>query len=660
MSKPCHSIVPATLVFDADGTPYSSLYGDVFHSRAGGLAQAAHVFLAGNRLPRRWQGQERFVILETGFGQGLNFLATWAAWKADAARCSRLHFLSVEKHPFSRDDLATLHRAYPQLADLAAQLQASWPEPTAGFHRLEFEAGRVVLTLAFGDAIACVPQFVAEPDAIYLDGFSPAKNPDLWSPRLLSEIALLGRPGTTLATWAVAGHVRESLTRAGFRLEKRAGFADKREMLVGELGGVWGGDRADDGNTGGSAAPFLQNAERRAIVVGAGLAGTLIAERLCQRGWQVDLFERQPAPAMETSSNLTAVMLPMLSLDDNRASRLNRACYLYALRQIERWRAAGAPIDGAACGVLQIARDAAHLEKQQQILARCGFPESYVRFVDRVVASELAGVAVADAGWWFSGGAWWNPASLCNAALGLAGPGLRQHYSTAIERIEHEDDGRWSVFDASGKRLADAPQLILASAHDLLRLPQTAHLPLFRFRGQVAHLAAPPDAPLRSVVCREGYVSPVYQGVHCVGASFHRGGEAALRESDHAANLQRLESMLPGYQTHLNARSATNTAAMAGRVGFRPVSPDKLPMLGQMYRPEARPQGRDLSAVERWPGLHVASGYGARGLVWSVLMAELMTSQLAGDPLPLEADLAATVDPARFLLRKSEAKPAAE
>jgi tRNA 5-methylaminomethyl-2-thiouridine biosynthesis bifunctional protein len=656
MSKPSPSILPATLVFDADGTPYSRLYGDVFHSRAGGLAQAAHVFLAGNGLPERWQGQERFVILETGFGQGLNFLATWAAWKNDAARCGRLHFLSVEKHPFARGDLATLHRAYPELANLAAQLQASWPELTAGFHRLEFESGRVVLTLAFGDAIACVPQFVAEPDAIYLDGFSPAKNPDLWSPRLLSEIALLGKPGTTLATWAVAGQVRESLASAGFRLEKRAGFADKREMLVGRLGGV----PADETNTGGSALPFLQNDEPHAIVVGAGLAGTLIAERLCQRGWQVDHFERQPAPAMETSSNLTAVMLPMLSLDDNRASRLNRACYLHALRQVGQWRAAGASIDGAACGVLQIARDTAHLEKQQQILARCGFPESYVRFVDRAAASELAGVPVAEAGWWFAGGAWWNPASLCKAALGLAGPGLGQHFSTAVERIEREDDGRWSVFDAAGVRLASAPQLILASAHDLLRLSQTAHLPLFRFRGQVAHLPAPPDAPLKSVVCREGYVSPAYQGVHCVGASFHRGGEAALRESDHAANLQRLDSMLPGYQTHLAAAGATHLAAMAGRVGFRPVSPDKLPMLGQMYRPEARPQGRDLSAVERWPGLHVASGYGARGLVWSVLMAELLASQLAGDPLPLEADLAATVDPARFLLRKSDAKPATE
>ena len=204
------------------------------------------------------------------------------------------------------------------------------------------------------------------------------------------------------------------------------------------------------------------------------------------------------------------------------------------------------------------------------------------------------------------------------------------------------------MFDARNTRLASASSLVLASAHDLLRLPQTAHLPLFRFRGQVTHVPAAADAPLRAVVCKEGYVSPAWQGVHCVGASFHRGGEPGMCESDHVANLARLQSMLPGYL------AATRPEQVSGRVAFRPVSPDKLPIVGAMYRPDATPQGRDLSAVERWPGLYVASGYGARGLVWSVLMAELLASQIAGEPLPLESDLASTVDPARFLLRRKD------
>ncbi|QDX79904.1 bifunctional tRNA (5-methylaminomethyl-2-thiouridine)(34)-methyltransferase MnmD/FAD-dependent 5-carboxymethylaminomethyl-2-thiouridine(34) oxidoreductase MnmC [Denitratisoma sp. DHT3] len=633
-------IEPATLTFTEQGVPYSPGYDDIYHASAGGLEQARHVFLAGNDLPRRWQERERFVILETGFGQGLNFLATWAAWKADGRRCGRLHFLSVEKHPFRREDLARLHRNYPELAPLAAQLRDQWPELTAGFHRLEFEGGRVVLTLALGDALEAIPQFVAEPDALYLDGFAPAKNAALWSPRLLAEIGLLCRPGTTLATWAVAGAVRQALNQAGFALEKRPGFAHKREMLVGRYG-------CNDAEETLAAPVAAQRApQRQAIVVGAGLAGSLCAEALTRRGWTVDLFERHGAPAEETSGNRTAVMLPMLSLDDNRASRLNRACYLHALRQVAQWQAAGAAIEGEACGVLQIARDAAHRRKQQEILERCGFPASYVRFVEQDEASLLAGMRVSDGGWWFGGGAWWNPPSLCRAALELAGPRLRRHFGTAVAAIEALADGGWRVLDATGRTLSSAPHLVLASAHDLLRLPQSAHLPLFRFRGQVSHLPAPPPQALRAVVCREGYVSPARDGLLCVGASFQRNGEAALTRADQEANRTRLSSMLPDYVP------AAPLEDWGGRVGFRPVSPDKLPMLGLLHRPEARPQGRDLSAVERWPGLHVASGYGARGLVWSVLMGELLTSQIEGEPLPLEAQLAATVDPARFLLRQ--------
>src|SRR2546423_15095363 len=117
-------LIPARLEFAADGTPWSEEFGDVYHSAAGGPQQARHVFLGGNGLPGRWAGRERFVILETGFGFGLNFLATWQAWRDDARRPARLHYVSIEKHPFERADLAALHARYPELAPLAQELQA--------------------------------------------------------------------------------------------------------------------------------------------------------------------------------------------------------------------------------------------------------------------------------------------------------------------------------------------------------------------------------------------------------------------------------------------------------------------------------------------------------------------------------------------------------
>ena len=114
-------LVPATLAFQ-ESTPYSPAYGDVYHSADGGLAQAREVFLAGNGLPERWAGRERFVVLETGFGLGLNFLATWRAWKDDPSRCARLHYVAIEKHPFSLQDLRTLHQRFPELAEEARAL----------------------------------------------------------------------------------------------------------------------------------------------------------------------------------------------------------------------------------------------------------------------------------------------------------------------------------------------------------------------------------------------------------------------------------------------------------------------------------------------------------------------------------------------------------
>jgi tRNA 5-methylaminomethyl-2-thiouridine biosynthesis bifunctional protein len=194
--------------------------------------------------------------------------------------------------------------------------------------------------------------------------------------------------------------------------------------------------------------------------------------------------------------------------------------------------------------------------------------------------------------------------------------------------------------------MAAAPQLVLASALDIPLFEQSSHLPVFRFRGQVSHVRpSSVSAPLRIVVCREGYATPAFQGVHCVGASFHRNDETALRMADHLANIERLERMLPGSALHADGNDPS------GRVGFRPVSPDKVPIVGQLYRADAIPQGRDLSGIERWPGLHVATGYGARGAVWAPLMAELLAAQINGDPLPIESDLAASVDPARFLAR---------
>src|SRR5688572_15859324 len=225
-------LVPAIPGFDAAGTPYSAEYGDVYHSDESGPGQARHVFLGGNDLPRKWSDARVYTILETGFGLGLNFLATWQAWREDAARPGRLHFVSIEKHPFNREGLSALHVRYPELAPLAGELQTAWPLALPGLHRLEFERGRVVLTLAVGDIAGVLPQLRLAADAFYLDGFAPSRNPEMWTGAVMKALSRLARPGATLASYTTARVVRDALSAAGFQSVLRPGFGRKRHMVA--------------------------------------------------------------------------------------------------------------------------------------------------------------------------------------------------------------------------------------------------------------------------------------------------------------------------------------------------------------------------------------------------------------------------------------------
>lgn len=633
------TISPAELQFDEHGTPFSERYGDVYHSRDGGLEQSHYVFLAGNGLPERWQNQDRFVVLETGFGLGLNFLATWAQWRQDPLRSRALHFVSCELHPFRVEDLRQLHARWPEFAPLAEQLQAQWPALAQGFHRLHFDHDQVTLTLYFGDARDGLAQLDAQVDAIVLDGFSPARNPELWSPRVFHLLARLSHPGTTLATWSVAGSVRTGLQHAGFSVYKAAGFGGKHHMLHGEY---TPSVAAKCKPTSRLAPP---PAEQRAIIIGAGLAGTAVAQRLAVRGWTIELIDAANGPAQGASGNHAGVLRPLPARDENPMHRLTRAGTLYGWRHIAALQAQGLTVQAEATGVLHLARDESQQRTMQEVVHHAALPTSVLRFVGADEASEIAGWPLAWGGWWFASSGWVQPPSLCAANLQSVADRVRHHWQQPVTRYDYQD-GAWRVYDDHGHLIAAAPVLILAAGTGALDLIPPDILPIVKARGQVSLLPAEAGSAPHVVVCRMGYVSPAVEGWRCAGATFAvNDDDTALRAADHAENLAKLEGMLPGYTAGLHA------GALHGRVGFRPASPDRLPMVGAVPVFEALEQARPLLQIPRQPGLYVASGFGARGLVWSALLAENLASQIHGDPLPLEQDLQDAIDPARFLVR---------
>jgi tRNA 5-methylaminomethyl-2-thiouridine biosynthesis bifunctional protein len=653
-------LIPAVLSFRDNGTPFSPLYDDIYHSAVGGLEQADHVFLRGNALPERWQGRRIFTVLETGFGMGINFLTTWAAWRADPSRCERLHFVSTEKHPFA---LADLRRAYaatiadPSIAALADTLANDWPMLVPGTHRLEFEDGRVVLTLVFGDAEQSLPNLRLRADAFYLDGFSPAKNPELWTLAIFKSLARLADEGATFATYTSAGDIKRALTQCGFEYRKVEGFGWKRAMLVGRFAPRWRVRRHEPPSPLGALGP-LTHGERHAVVIGGGLAGCALIERLAARGWRVTLLERHVSVAQDASGNPAGVFHPMISRDDSVASRVTRAGFLYALR---RWtaleRLGHAPLRGGS-GLLQIAENADEARAMSEAIAALRYPPEFVTPVSADEAQKLAGTPLARGGWFFPHGGWIDPASLCAAQCAAAGDLLERRFGVEAARLERSGD-EWLVFDAAGDVLARAPVVIVANAHDAARIAGLRHAPTRSIRGQLT-LLPPGAAPsLQLPVIGEGYAIPLPNGVTLTGATYELDdAETSLRAAGHLENIERVAQMLPAFAS-VAARgdAAASGHALTGRVAFRCVTSDRMPMIGNLAdealaaRDAQRLRGAWPLDLPRVDGLYSAFAYGSRGLVWAALGAELIASQIEGEPLPLERDLAEDIDPARFLLR---------
>ena len=627
-------IVPAEPAFDSAGTPFSVRYGDVYHGADSGPGQARHVFVGGNDLPRRWAHERIYTVLETGFGLGLNFLATWREWRADPARCERLHYVSIEKHPFQREALHALHQRYAEFAPLAEQLREAWPPLVAGLHRLQFEDDRLTLTLAFGDAAELVPDLRLTADAIYLDGFAPRCNPEMWSPQLLRGLARLARPGTTVATYSSAGAVREGLEAAGFTLEKCAGFGRKRDMLRGRFAPRWPSRRA-----------------RHAMVIGAGLAGAAISERLAARGWKIDLIERRALPALQAPATYAGVFHPHISRDDCTLSRAARSGFLYAL---SRWLAlerAGQQLAWSRCGVLQLAGDSERGQRMIDAIAALAYPAGYAQYLEQAEAETRAGCRLPGGGCWYPGGGWIRPLGLIAAQLAAAGAALTPHFGSAVQAIARSG-GEWRALAADGTLIAAAPVLVLANANDTPRLASIAQS-LKSIRGQVSYLPAEALAAPRVVLTGAGYVLPAADGIVVTGSTYDRDNDDPEPQlQGHEANLLRLAQLLP------HARITLDAAKLDGAVGFRCVAPDRMPLIGAMLdvdaarRQKSALSGAQLTDLPRCPGLYCATAYASRGLVWAALAGELLASLIENEPLPLEGDLADALDPGRFVLKQ--------
>ncbi|MFP6849531.1 MAG: bifunctional tRNA (5-methylaminomethyl-2-thiouridine)(34)-methyltransferase MnmD/FAD-dependent 5-carboxymethylaminomethyl-2-thiouridine(34) oxidoreductase MnmC [Pseudomonas sp.] len=641
----------ANLEWDEHGQPLSQQFADVYFSNEDALAETRYVFLANNHLPERFAAlktHEHLVIGETGFGTGLNFLCAWQLFEQQAVAGARLHFVSAEKYPLKQTDLARALALWPELAAYSEQLLAQYVALHPGYQRLVFAEGRIVLTLLIGDALELFGQLEGQVDAWFLDGFAPAKNPDMWTPELFAELAKLSHAETTLGTFTSTGYVRRRLNDAGFKMKRVPGLGKKWEVLK---GGFIGSPVAAQKPW--FARPAQLTEARTALVIGAGLAGCATANSLAQRGWQVTLLERHNGIAQEASGNPQGVLYLKLSAHHTTLSRLIVSGYGHTRRLLEHLQK-GADWDN--CGVLQLAFDDKEAQRQAQLAA--AFPADLLTNLDRSAAEAKAGITLPAGGLFYPEAGWVHPPALCELLSQQPTIQLQLHQ----EALELSRDGdNWQAWNGE-QLLASASVVVLASAAEIKGFSQSAGLPLKRIRGQISRLpATAASGALSTVVCAEGYVAPVRQDEHTLGASFDfNSDDLTLNSADHASNLQLLEEISPELARQLNA-AALNPEQLQGRAAFRCTSPDYLPIVGPLADAAAFSEAyavlsKDARQVPDTPcpwldGLYINSGHGSRGLITAPLSGELIAAWLNNEPLPVPADVAQACHPNRFALR---------
>lgn len=633
-------------------SPWSEEYQDVYFSRSGGLAESRHVFLGGNRLRQRFQKRNSFSIGEIGFGSGLNFLSAWHCWNECAPEPARLHYFSTELHPLSVKDLRRCLGHWPELRLLALELLEKYPAPLPGFHRVALGNGRVILNLMYGDARQQLSGLAESMDAWFLDGFSPQKNPALWNSDLFRMLAERTKPGGTLATYSVAGAVKSGLREAGFSLEKRVGFGNKREMLVGEL---------TQPNSFSPSRPWFQLSESKSkisqpvLIIGAGLAGCACALALAERGIPSRIIEAGASLAQGASGNASGLVMPLLSRDQGLASRYYLEAYRTSLQHYRMLSGLRGAL-GEKGGVIQLAHSSAQARKNRQLLEVWRSPDLESTLIRETCCHpdlwKPEGPALL-----YAQGGWLEPFSVCQAQLKKAGSLVETDFNVAVETLEYRQ-GSWHCLNRAGMTSATGEIVILAQGSGITHLTQVEGLAVSLVGGQVSYLPSTENSRRwQQAVCFDGYLSPAQGGFHSLGATYRKdSAQLGVTLQDHEENLLKLRQVYGGKEFALRPDQ------LRGRFSYRVTTADRLPVVGpvpdwdwysQVYADLSKgyPSNR-YPAARYLPGLFVSGGHGSRGLVSTILAGEIIASQISGEPAPLEQPLMQAIHPARFRIRQ--------
>ncbi|PKF63820.1 bifunctional tRNA (5-methylaminomethyl-2-thiouridine)(34)-methyltransferase MnmD/FAD-dependent 5-carboxymethylaminomethyl-2-thiouridine(34) oxidoreductase MnmC [Psychromonas sp. psych-6C06] len=636
-----NQIMHAQIHWSDQSEPFSPLFDDLYFNTDQGIEESRYVFLQGNHLTQRWLDwhNESFCIAETGFGTGLNFLLTslyFDQFLKDNPDSSLKHlfFTSFEKYPLTFSDLQKALTRWPTLAPYIAPLLAQYPLSLVGCHRIHLP--NITLDLWFGDVHKNLPNvYIYEQglfDCWYLDGFAPSKNPDMWNEQLFNLMANSSKLNATLATFTAAGFVKRGLQSAGFEMTKRKGYGKKREMLIGTL--------TKPKRNQHYAHHFRDSKiteDKEVAIIGGGISSACLSLALIARGYKVTLYCKDKQLAIGASGNQQGALYPLLNEQHDPLSQLFANSFLYARNYVEALNKTH-PFDYDFSGLLQLYYDN-HASKKLDKIIRAGLPKQLVTKVDSQCTDELANIDIGQSALFYPLGGWLSPVQMVRALFEKA------TLSTSLSiKYEHEllgfdqKQGKW-VCDF-GNHFKTHSILVLTTAMHSLDFKQCEALPLSAARGQVTHIDSNPSLQhLKMTLCHEGYLTPLNNNKHCMGASFVRHTmEDSFSPKEQLENKNKLAKCIKDKRWIDEIKTDHQDA----NIGIRCTTRDHFPYMGAL--PDYEKTKQQYASLNQKPcnldapshqNLFILTGLGSRGLNTGPLLAESLASQINKEPLPL-------------------------
>lgn len=580
-----------------NNTLFSEEFDDLYSSAKGAVAECNHVFIKGNNLNERFENlgeNSKFYIGEIGFGIGINFLTTCKSWLDHTKQNQVLEFYSFDKYLFRLSDFKTLNVSCPDLKEYISELERNYPRNIQGAQKISLFGGRIILNLIIGE-IDNTQEYIKlmdKVDAWYFDGFSPSKNPDLWSIKLFKCIHKSCHENTTFSTYTSSGLVKNNLTESGFNHSRAMGFSDKRHMLKGTV------DTQLKKNT----------SNTKVAVIGSGIAGCVLSYTLAKKGIEVDLYEKSDSICSGASSHELLVTYPRLSAHDTAFGSFTLHSYIFATNfykqlKTDTWK---------KTGVIILNHDAATEKRQSSLLEKRADGEIY-RYIDPDEASEISGIDIKLNGLIYEDAGYILPEEMCKFLI--ESPKINIFTSSHIKSIKKNRE----VFNLNiGKKKFEYQNVCVCAGSETANIVDIDGFSIKR--GQVTHIESLDNiSRIKLPICAKGYISPRVNNIHLVGSSYSDSEDTDLSEEEHLYNLNNLKLVI---DEEMNV--------ITGQTGHRAVSKDHMPVVGMK------------------DGIYINTCHGSRASVTAPISAEIIASMIVDEAPPLMGRELESLSPERF------------